>query len=82
MAKVAVENSLNHVKESLQRNGHEVVSMEANNVANCDCCVISGQDKNVMGMSEAVTKASVINAEGMNEEQILEAVNQRIGIRQ
>jgi hypothetical protein len=82
MAKIAVENSLHNIKEALQKNGHEVVPAEENNIKNCDCCVISGQDKNVMGMADAVTKASVVNAEGMNEQQVVEAVNQRIGVRQ
>lgn len=76
MAKIAVENSLEDVKNALQQNGHEVVSMDSGNLQNCDCCVISGQDQNMMGMSETVTQASVINAQGMTADQIVERVNQ------
>ncbi|CAH0118409.1 MULTISPECIES: YkuS family protein [unclassified Paenibacillus] len=76
MAKVALEDSLNSVADALQRDGHEVVSM--NNVADCDCCVISGQDKNVMGMSGIETKASVINAQGLSSDEIVNQVNRAV----
>jgi predicted transcriptional regulator len=80
MAKVAVENSLGNVKQVLQQNGFEVVSIE--NASGADCCVISGQDDNVMGISDVATNASVINAEGMTADQVLEEVNQRAGLTQ
>jgi hypothetical protein len=52
------------------------------NASGADCCVISGQDDNVMGISEIATKASIINAEGMTADQVLEEVNQRAGLTQ
>lgn len=76
MAKIAVESGLNDVKNILQTNGHEVVSMD--NLDNCACCVISGQDKNVMGIANAATKASVINAQGLSANQVLEQVNNKL----
>jgi AhpD family alkylhydroperoxidase len=79
MAKIAVEDSLTNVKQALQNSGHEVVSLGASNMQGCDCCVISGQDQNVMGMSNAETSASVINADGMSADQVVEAVNRSIG---
>lgn len=78
MAKIAVENSLEDVKNALQQNGHEVVSMDSGNLQNCDCCVISGQDQNMMGMSETATQASVINAQGMTADEIVQRVNQSL----
>lgn len=78
MAKIAVENSLESIKNELQQNGHEVVSMDSSNLQNCDCCVISGQDKNMLGIAETVTKASVINAQGMTSEQVLQQINQQL----
>jgi hypothetical protein len=74
--KVAVEESLNHLKQMLQNNGCEVVSM--NNLSDADCCVISGQNKNFMGIAETATKASIINAEGLTDEEIVEQVKQRV----
>jgi hypothetical protein len=77
MAKVAVEDSLGTVKAALQNSGHQVVTM-SNNLDDCACCVISGQDKNVMGMADAVTSASVINAEGMTDDEIVRRVDQAL----
>lgn len=78
MPRVAVENSLGSVKEYLQNKGVEVISLEAGQKANYDCCVISGQDKDVMGIADVTTKAPVVNAEGMTEEEVYQAVNQRL----
>ncbi|KPV59435.1 hypothetical protein QJ48_10970 [Paenibacillus sp. A3] len=78
MARIAVENSLQDVKDALQQSGHEVVSVDNANLQNCDCCVISGQDKDVLGIAETATKASVINAQGMTSDQIVERVNQSL----
>ncbi|GIP38483.1 UPF0180 protein [Paenibacillus sp. J31TS4] len=76
MARIAVENSLGSVKQALEQNGHEVVSME--NASGCDCCVVSGMDQNMMGMAEVTTQASVINAEGMTAEDVVQAVQARL----
>ncbi|WNQ13836.1 YkuS family protein [Paenibacillus aurantius] len=79
MARIAVENSLSHMTEALQNSGHEVVSMDQ--AEGCDCCVISGQDANMMGISNAVTQASVINAEGLTDEEILNRINESMANR-
>jgi hypothetical protein len=78
MAKIGVENSLGDVKEMLQNNGHEVAALDERNVDQFECCVISGQDKNMMGMTETVTKAPVINAQGLTSEQVLQRVQQSL----
>jgi hypothetical protein len=76
MARIAVEPTLTDVKDLLQQNGHEVVSMD--NIANAECCVISGQDNNVMGMANTATNASVINAEGKTARQVLDQIQQSL----
>jgi hypothetical protein len=73
MAKVAVENQLQDVKEAVQNSGFEVVSMDQ--ASDASCCVITGQDINVMGMSEATTPASVIHADGLSTSDIVDQVN-------
>ncbi|MGP4072088.1 YkuS family protein [Piscibacillus sp. B03] len=78
MARVAVEDTLTDVKELLQQNGHDVVTLEGDNAAGCDCCCISGQDQNVMGMSEATSDASIINCDGMTAQEVLDEVNERV----
>jgi hypothetical protein len=77
MARIAVENSLSNVKDALQNNGHEVLQLDEQSLQSCDCCVISGQDQNVMGIANAETRASVINAQGLTTEEIIQQVNQR-----
>jgi hypothetical protein len=77
MARIAVENNLNHVKEALQNSGHEVVDMTGN-LDNCDCCVISGVDKDVMGIADRVASGSVINAQGMTAEEIVRRVDESV----
>jgi hypothetical protein len=79
MARIGVEGTLSDVKQQLQQNGHEVFDLEAQNAAQCDCCVISGQDKDVMGIANVQTKGSVINAEGMSAEEVAQAVSQSLG---
>ncbi len=81
MAKIAVEDSLTNVKQALRDNGYDVVNMEPGGAESCDCYVISGQDKNMLGMADTETKASVINAEGLTAEQVVEQVNRRVANR-
>ncbi|MFC0211251.1 YkuS family protein [Paenibacillus chartarius] len=80
MAKVAVENGLGTFKEALQQNGFEVVGME--NAGNAACCVISGQDKNVMGIADTYTQASVINCEGLSPDEVVRQVSSRVNAAQ
>jgi hypothetical protein len=77
MARIAVEGSLQNVKDSLERNGYDVVALEGGNIPACDCCVISGQDQNVMGIADRATQVNVINATGLTADQILQEVNER-----
>lgn len=74
MARIGVENSLGDIKQYLESQGHQVMEMNEANLKSCDCCVISGQDQNMMGMANAVTKAPVINADGMTAEEVLQEV--------
>ncbi|PKR77072.1 hypothetical protein CEY16_10010 [Halalkalibacillus sediminis] len=78
MARIAVEGNLSDVKQALQENGHQVVALEADQAQDCDCCCVSGQDQNVMGMSEATTQAPVINCNGKTAEEVVQEVNERV----
>ncbi|NBJ70738.1 MULTISPECIES: YkuS family protein [Clostridia] len=79
MARIGVEATLTDVKEALTEMGHEVVELrQSEDAAYCDCCVISGLDKNVMGISEAEITGAVINAQGMNAEDVCQMVNEKV----
>ncbi|MFC0522238.1 YkuS family protein [Pontibacillus salicampi] len=78
MAKIGIEGTLSDVREALQSKGYETVDLRSDKDAEtCDCCVISGQDKDVMGMTNAVTQGSVINAHGLTADEVCQAVEER-----
>ncbi|MFE8694806.1 YkuS family protein [Cytobacillus sp. FJAT-53684] len=79
MKKVAVEQSLTNISEALREKGYDVVDLNsAADVENCSACVVSGQDSNVMGMQDALTKASVIEASGLSADEVCQQVEQRL----
>lgn len=80
MSKIAVEDSLSSVKQALQSSGYEVTSL--NQADGASCVVISGMDQNVMGFADAVTSASVINAHGLTDEEIIQEVSRTTGQNQ
>lgn len=79
MARIGVEGSLTDVKEALMEMGHEVVDLRSvEDAAYCDCCIITGQDKDVMGAQDTVIAGPVINAQGYNAEDVCQMVNQKL----
>lgn len=79
MTKIAVEESLTNVSEALKGKGYDVVTLKTENDAKgVDCCVVTGQDINVMGIEDIVTKGPVIDARGLSADEICEEVAQRI----
>ncbi|TMW73015.1 YkuS family protein [Alteribacter natronophilus] len=78
MARVGVEQSLSAIQQALQEKGHEIVQLQQQGDEDgCDCCVISGQDQNVMGMQDTQQQGSVINAHGMSADEVCQQVEQR-----
>ncbi|MFD1172076.1 YkuS family protein [Oceanobacillus picturae] len=78
MARIGVEGTLSDVKAALMEMGHEVVDLKsAEDAAYCDCCVISGQDKDLMGMADTTISGPVINAQGTNAAAVCDQVNQK-----
>lgn len=79
MARIGVEPTLTHVKSALMEMGHEVIDLHSeSDAANCDCCIISGQDKDMMGIADAVIEGPVINAEGASADDVCQMVEQRL----
>lgn len=80
MARIGVEETLTDVKQALKEKGHQIVDLfSEEDVKGCDCCVISGLDKNEMGMSTTSIEGPVINADGYNAEDVCQMVEQRLG---
>ncbi|MCM3767855.1 YkuS family protein [Neobacillus niacini] len=79
MAKVGVEQSLTNVQQALREKGYDVVELkQQSDVQNVDCCVITGLDSNVMGIHDTVTKAPVIEANGMSADEVCREVESRL----
>lgn len=79
MPKIGVEQSLSDVTAALQEKGYDVVQLNNESDAKgCDCCVITGQDQNVMGITNTVTAGSVIQASGLSANEVCEQVESRI----
>ncbi|MCH1623955.1 YkuS family protein [Fredinandcohnia quinoae] len=80
MAKIGVEGSLTNVQQALQEKGYEVVQLrQENDAKNCDCCVVTGLDSNVMGIADTSTQGSVIEANGLSADQVCQEVENRLG---
>lgn len=79
MKKIAVESTLTDVTQALQQEGYETMELkEQTDVHSCDCCVISGQDKDVMGMQDTDYTGAVINANGQSAEQVCQQVRNKL----
>ncbi len=80
MAKIGVEESLTNVQQALREKGYDVVELkQETDTRGCDCCVVTGLDSNVMGMQEKTTNGSVIDADGMTADQVLNEIENRLG---
>lgn len=79
MARIGVEEVLGDVKNALMEMGHEVVDLRTEaDAAYCDCCIITGLDKDVMGMATTSIAGPVINAQGNNTDDICQMVNEKL----
>jgi hypothetical protein len=79
MAKIGVEQSLTQVQEALREKGHDIVELrQESDAQNCDCCVVTGLDSNVMGMQDTFTKGSIIDANGLSADEVCQQVESRL----
>ncbi|HWO77081.1 MAG TPA: YkuS family protein [Bacillus sp. (in: firmicutes)] len=82
MARIGVEQSLTQVQEALRAQGYEVTELKQESDAQgCDCCVVTGQDENVMGIQNVVSQGSVINAHGLSAEEVCRQVESKLQLQ-
>lgn len=73
---IGVEQSLSNVEDALKAKGYEVIQLRNEEDAKkCDACVITGQDKDVMGISDPVIAGPVIDANGLTADEITQRVD-------
>ena len=78
MSKIGVEQSLTNVQEALRAKGYDIVELKQESDAKgLDCCVITGLDKDVLGMQNASMKGSVIDAHGLTADEICQQVDEK-----
>lgn len=79
--KIAVSPVLSHIKEHLSEEGFDVITFENKNFARLpgevSAVVISGLDKNFLGMEDLQAQIPVINAEGRTPEEISMEIKER-----
>ncbi|HLR03090.1 MAG TPA: YkuS family protein [Virgibacillus sp.] len=81
MARIGVEPALSNVKQALEEQGHEVVDVHSeDDVHGCDSIIISGTDKDMMGIADVAIEGSVINAQGSTTDDICQTVNNRLSL--
>lgn len=80
MKKVAVEKSLGNVRNYLQEKGFTVTDLDTarDSLNGFDAVVVSGQDDNFMGIHDTSTKAPIINARGMDVEDVYKQIKNRL----
>ena len=72
---IGVEQSLSNVENALKAKGFEVIQLRSEQDAKkCDACVITGQDRDVMGISSPLTAGPVIDAHGLSADEIVQRV--------
>lgn len=78
MPKVAIEDTLHQIRDYLSQNGYHVVDLNPKKIKHVDAVVISGQDKDVLGIQDITTSAPVINAKGLTAEEVYKQLSERI----
>ena len=72
---IGVEQSLSNVEDALKAKGYEVIQLRNEQDAKkCDACVITGQDRDVMGISSPVIEGPVIDAEGLSADEVVQRI--------
>lgn len=81
MKKIAIERELSNIGDYLKNSGYSVQELSTNMKYNSseldkfDAVVLSGLSEDVAGFQDTLTSTSVINAEGMTQEQIKEQLD-------
>ncbi|MEK5332442.1 YkuS family protein [Lysinibacillus sp. FSL W8-0992] len=73
---IGVEQSLSNVENALKAKGYEVIQLRNEEDAKkCDACVITGQDRDVMGISDPLMAGPVIDAAGLSADEVIQRVD-------
>lgn len=76
-ATVAIEGQLSPFSRVLREAGYDVIPLNDEALHRAQAIVVQGTDNNFLGMEDPLSKAPVINADGMTPDQVLGAVERR-----
>lgn len=78
MQTIAVERGLDNVRSFLESQGYQCIALknEDSQVQGAAVIVISGGDKNMMGMQDTRTEVPVVSAEGLSPDQVHDRIKQ------
>jgi hypothetical protein len=74
---IAVDDSLDPVKEILKTEGYRVIGISENGIDRASAVVVNSIDDNFLGFQDTSTRASVIDARGKTPEEILKEIKDR-----
>ncbi|HHT48119.1 MAG TPA: YkuS family protein [Firmicutes bacterium] len=75
--RIAVENGLTQIEDALRQEGYQVVDPEESG-SNVDAVVITGMDENLMGITDMMTTGVVIDASGLDANEVLTELERRL----
>lgn len=80
---IAVEHNLTPVAEYLSKKGCKVESIDfsnmyGKNIEQYDALVVTGMNKDFLGVQDTVAKVPVIDARGLSAEQVYDQILDRI----
>ncbi len=67
---IAVSNELGNIRQMLKDEGYLVIGPDEG-MEEVEAVIISGVDKDLLGIQDRVTRAPVINADGRQPEEVL-----------
>ncbi|WP_291633325.1 YkuS family protein [Clostridium sp.] len=83
MKKIAVQKGLKEVKDYLCEEGYTVKEFDnrkknAGNFLNrYDAVIVTGENQNIMGVEDTISKTSIINATGMTSEEVKNQIERK-----
>ncbi|HEY8391507.1 MAG TPA: YkuS family protein [Capillibacterium sp.] len=75
--RIAVEDGLSQIEAALRQEGYQVVDPEEAG-ANVDAVVVTGMDENLMGITDTLTSGVVIDASGLDADEVLAELERRL----
>ena len=68
---IGLDKGMSRMRQALEDEGYNVVDLQDNNLNDVDAVVVSGMEKNLLGVEEAATKAVVIDSSGKSAVDIM-----------